>query len=46
MEGAVRSGYLAAEVILQDLGFEERFLAPDLKPSFFARLLQARMLPR
>src|SRR6201999_863989 len=30
MEGAVRSGYLAAEGILQDLGRPESLLQPDL----------------
>jgi squalene-associated FAD-dependent desaturase len=39
MEGAVRSGYLAAEAILKILGRAERILVPDLKPSFLARLL-------
>ncbi|HVX13810.1 MAG TPA: hydroxysqualene dehydroxylase HpnE [Pirellulales bacterium] len=39
MEGAVRSGYLAAEVILRSLGREERLLVPDLKPAFWAKLL-------
>lgn len=39
MEGAVRSGYLAAEGILDDLGAGERILKPDLKPSAPARLI-------
>jgi squalene-associated FAD-dependent desaturase len=39
MEGAVRSGYLAAEVVLQDLGRAERLLRPDLKPGRLARWL-------
>jgi zeta-carotene desaturase len=30
MEGAVRSGYLAAEAIMQASGRREKFLAPDL----------------
>lgn len=32
MEGAVRSGYLAAEAILRSAGMPQRFLQPDLKP--------------
>ena len=32
MEGAVRSGYLAAEAVLKDAGTPQRFLQPDLKP--------------
>jgi squalene-associated FAD-dependent desaturase len=32
MEGAVRSGYLAAEGILEDLGSPTRLLRPDLPP--------------
>lgn len=39
MEGAVRSGYLAAEGILDDLGRTEKVLAPDLLPTPLARLL-------
>jgi len=34
MEGAVRSGYLAAEVILARVGRAERLLQPDLGKSF------------
>jgi uncharacterized protein with NAD-binding domain and iron-sulfur cluster len=30
MEGAVRSGYLAAEALVRRLGREERFVQPDL----------------
>lgn len=40
MEGAVRSGYLAAEAVLQQSG---RFLVPHLKPQWPARLLGANM---
>jgi zeta-carotene desaturase len=32
MEGAVRSGYLAAEAILRSAGAPQKFLRPDLKP--------------
>ncbi len=39
MEGAVRSGYLAAEGILSDLGRPERLLVPDLPSGPLARLL-------
>jgi squalene-associated FAD-dependent desaturase len=39
MEGAVRSGYLAAEAILKNLGHSERLLAPDLKRGWLARLV-------
>ena len=32
MEGAVRSGYLAAEAVLRSAGMPGQFLRPDLKP--------------
>jgi squalene-associated FAD-dependent desaturase len=32
MEGAVRSGYLAAEAVLRAAGTPQQFLQPDLKP--------------
>jgi squalene-associated FAD-dependent desaturase len=35
MEGAVRSGYLAAESILRKAGTPREFLKPDLKPDGF-----------
>jgi uncharacterized protein with NAD-binding domain and iron-sulfur cluster len=38
MEGAVRSGYLAAEAILSDAGAPGKFVKPDLKPEGLARL--------
>jgi len=39
MEGAVRSGYLAAEALARAAGQSEpRFLSPDLPPSGFMRL--------
>jgi squalene-associated FAD-dependent desaturase len=38
MEGAVRSGYLAAEAILSDAGTPRNFLRSDLPPEGFARL--------
>ena len=33
MEGAVRSGYLAAEAVLRAAGTPQKFLQPDLPPS-------------
>jgi squalene-associated FAD-dependent desaturase len=39
MEGAVRSGYLAAENVLRQLGRPERILQPDLPVSFLSRVL-------
>lgn len=39
MEGAVRSGYLAAEGILDDLGRPDRLVRPDLPGSWLSRLL-------
>ncbi len=42
MEGAVRSGYLAAEAALGQLGRETRLLAPDLPQAWLARLLTGR----
>jgi squalene-associated FAD-dependent desaturase len=38
MEGAVRSGYLAAEAILRVDGTPQQFLQPDLKPDGLAGL--------
>ena len=39
MEGAVRSGYLAAEALLQAAGVQsKRFLSPDLRPTGLMRL--------
>ena len=42
MEGAVRSGYLAAEGILQDLGRPARLVRPDRKQGRLARWLLGR----
>ncbi len=39
MEGAVRGGYLAAEGVAASLGEPRRFLQPDLRRSWLARLL-------
>jgi uncharacterized protein with NAD-binding domain and iron-sulfur cluster len=39
MEGAVRSGYLAAQEILKDLDRPTRLLRPDLKRGWLARWL-------
>jgi hypothetical protein len=38
MEGAVRSGYLAAEGVLAQLGSPQRLLVPDLPRGILARL--------
>ncbi|MGB6685638.1 MAG: hydroxysqualene dehydroxylase HpnE [Candidatus Acidiferrum sp.] len=38
MEGAVRSGYLAAEGVLRSAGTPKQFLQPDLKPDGLAGL--------
>jgi zeta-carotene desaturase len=39
MEGAVRSGYLAAEALMRGAGMQAaKFVAPDLPPSGFMRL--------
>ncbi|HEY6388409.1 MAG TPA: hydroxysqualene dehydroxylase HpnE [Candidatus Acidoferrum sp.] len=38
MEGAVRSGYLAAEAILRSAGTPQQFVQPDLKPDGLAGL--------
>ena len=38
MEGAVRSGYLAAEAILSDLGSTQKFLQPDLPAEGLSRI--------
>jgi squalene-associated FAD-dependent desaturase len=38
MEGAVRSGYLAAEAILSDAGAPQKYLQADLRPEGLARL--------
>ena len=37
MEGAVRSGYLAAEAVLRKSGEPRQFLQPDLAPDGFVR---------
>jgi len=42
MEGAVRSGYLAAEAILSDAGTPRKFLQPDLPAEGLARLWARR----
>lgn len=39
MEGAVRSGYLAAEAILRFAGCPDRLVAPDLPRGWLARIL-------
>jgi squalene-associated FAD-dependent desaturase len=42
MEGAVRSGYLAAEAVLRSTGTPKKFLQPDLKPDGLAGLWAKR----
>jgi squalene-associated FAD-dependent desaturase len=39
MEGAVRSGYLAAEAVTESLGQRQKFLAPDLPTTGLMRLV-------
>jgi len=38
MEGAVRSGYLAAEAVLRSVGSPAKFLQPDLAPTGLSKL--------
>ncbi len=38
MEGAVRSGYLAAEAVLRSTGTPQKFLQPDLEPDGFVAM--------
>ncbi len=38
MEGAVRSGYLAAEALLRTAGAPRKFLQPDLEPDGFIQM--------
>ncbi|HEV3122570.1 MAG TPA: hydroxysqualene dehydroxylase HpnE, partial [Isosphaeraceae bacterium] len=45
MEGAVRSGYLAAECVLEDLGRPERIVRPSLRPGWLSRILLGRPGP-
>jgi hypothetical protein len=40
MEGAVRSGYLAAEALSRSAGRTGSFLLPDLAPTGFMRLFR------
>jgi squalene-associated FAD-dependent desaturase len=42
MEGAVRSGYLAAEAVLRKAGVPKHFLQPDLQPDGFSTLWAKR----
>ena len=39
MEGAVRSGYLAAEALTRSCGLEQRFLEPDLSATGLMRIV-------
>jgi squalene-associated FAD-dependent desaturase len=45
MEGAVRSGYLAAETLLAGSGIQKRFLRPDLRLQWPARLMRSFEMP-
>ena len=46
MEGAVRSGYLAAEAVLRTAGTPKKFLQPDLAPDgLVALLLKKQFFP-
>jgi squalene-associated FAD-dependent desaturase len=45
MEGAVRSGYLAAEAILRAHGTRRSFLQPDLAPDGFIQMWIGKQLP-
>jgi zeta-carotene desaturase len=38
MEGAVRSGYLAAEALMRSAGHEQKFIVADLPPMGFMKL--------
>lgn len=40
MEGAARSGYLAAEALTESTGNAQKFLRPDLPPTGFMRLFK------
>jgi zeta-carotene desaturase len=42
MEGAVRSGYLAAEALLRATGAPRKFLQPDLEPDGFIAMWLGR----
>ncbi len=42
MEGAVRSGYLAAEAVLRSTGTPQKFLQPDLEPDGFVAMWLGR----
>ena len=42
MESACRSGFLAAEKLLSDLGRPRRILAPDMPPTGLARFIMRR----
>ncbi|MGB6265746.1 MAG: FAD-dependent oxidoreductase, partial [Candidatus Acidiferrales bacterium] len=42
MEGAVRSGYLAAEALLASLGRPQKFLQPDMPLEGFCRMWAQR----
>src|SRR5579862_8749129 len=40
MEGAVRSGYLAAEALTQSAGLDKKFISSDLPPTGLMRLFR------
>ena len=43
MEGAVRSGYLAAAAVTRTFGAQKDFLAPELSPSGLMRLFAHKL---
>jgi uncharacterized protein with NAD-binding domain and iron-sulfur cluster len=43
MEGAVKSGYLAAEALLAKIGRPQRIVVPDLPRGWLMRVLAARV---
>jgi uncharacterized protein with NAD-binding domain and iron-sulfur cluster len=45
MEGAVRSGYLAAEALLRTSGTPRKFLQPDLPPDGFIAMWLGKHKP-
>jgi hypothetical protein len=45
MEGAVRSGYLAAEAVLRTAGTPRNFLQPDLAPDGFIAMWLGKQNP-
>jgi len=46
MEGAVRSGYLAAEALLRSEGTPRKFLQPDLPPDGLIAMWLGSLTPQ